>query len=450
MHPPSVDSLARSLRADPALADLPRTMLVDAARAGIAADREHALEAATDAARAMRRSLLGPVVNATGVLLHTNLGRAPMAPASPTGSADGAVRYTNVELDLATGRRGSRRDHTAVLLRRLTGAESSLVVNNCAAAVMLVLAAHAVGRAVVVSRGELVEIGGGFRIPEVLTQSGARLLEVGTTNRTRPSDYASAIAGSPDVAMLLKVHRSNYRIEGFTEEVAIPALAALGPTVVADIGSGLLDASTPWLADASGRVPELPWLRDEPAVRQTLDEGAGIVVFSGDKLLGGPQAGIIVGDATLVDACARHPLARALRPGSDVLTALQRTLLAYADGDARRIPFWNMATLPVELLTARARSIVTALAGTPGADRCTVEASEALPGGGTLPGRTIPSAAVRVHGDLTDALRRAPVPVVARVDDGATWLDLRTVDPADDALVTDALRDALTAHPHAR
>ncbi|HEX7096713.1 MAG TPA: L-seryl-tRNA(Sec) selenium transferase, partial [Acidimicrobiales bacterium] len=308
-RPPSVDALARSL----ADTGLPHPLLVDAARAAIAAGRpadarEHAV--------ALARSLLQPVVNATGVLLHTNLGRAPFA-ATPFDT------YTNLELDLTTGRRGSRYAHAGALVARACGAEAAIVVNNGAAAVLLVLAALAAGRDVVVSRGELVEIGGGFRVPEVMEQSGARLVEVGTTNRTRLADYRRVIDDpSRDTALVLQVHKSNYRIVGFTESVRTADLAQLGPPLVCDIGSGLLDAACPWLRDGPP-----PWLRGEPAAKQVLEDGAALVTFSGDKLLGGPQAGIIAGRADLVEACARHPLARALRPGSLVLGALQQLML---------------------------------------------------------------------------------------------------------------------------
>ncbi len=274
------------------------------------------------------------------MLLHTNLGRAPVAHEQSAG-------YTNLELDLATGERGSRSDHAGALLALACGAEAALVVNNCAAAVLLALAALASGRGVVVSRGELVEIGGGFRIPEVMSQSGARLVEVGTTNRTRVADVTRALR-TDDVALVLKVHRSNYRIVGFTEEVGVAELAevasATGVPVVVDLGSGLLDEACPWL-------PAGPpaWLAGEPGARQALGAGAGLVTFSGDKLLGGPQAGIVAGRAELVERCRRHPLARALRPGGLVLDALQSTALAYLRRDGAAIPFWRMATERVDV-----------------------------------------------------------------------------------------------------
>ncbi len=417
-RPPSVDTLARSL----AGTGLPHAVLVEVAREAIAAG-DHG--SAPSRAEAAGRALLQPVVNATGVLLHTNLGRAPVAVVSP------GTRYSNLEIDLGDGRRGSRQDRTGPLLARACGAERALVVNNCAAAVVLVLAALARDREVVVSRGELVEIGGGFRIPEVLAQSGARLVEVGTTNRTRLGDYAGAVqAPAADVGLVLKVHASNYRITGFTEDVGVAALAGLGPPVVADIGSGLLDAATPWL---SGGPP--PWLGDEPAARQTLAAGADLVTFSGDKLLGGPQAGVIAGRADLVTACASHPLARALRPGALVLAALQDVALAYLRRDGTAIGFWRMATLSVASLEARARSL--------GAGRTVPCAS--VPGGGTLPGVEIPSAGVALDGDHTAALRARTPPVVARVVEDVTVCDLRTVDPADDDELARALAELSTA-----
>ncbi|MBI2708151.1 MAG: L-seryl-tRNA(Sec) selenium transferase [Actinobacteria bacterium] len=399
---------------------LPHPVLVDAARAAIAAGEPGRARAHADA---FRRRLLQRVVNGTGVLLHTNLGRAPLA-------VDQPAAYRNVELDLDTGRRGSRSASAGALVARACGAEAGLVVGNGAAAVLLVLAALARGREVVVSRGELVEIGGGFRIPDVMAESGARLREVGTTNRTRLADYRQAV-GDPtgDAALVLKVHRSNYRIEGFTEDVAVAALAALGVPVVADLGSGLIDAACPWLADGPPS-----WLAGEPAARQTLAAGAAVVTFSGDKLLGGPQAGVICGRADLVSACARHPLARALRPGALVLNALQEVALSYLDRTAEALPFWRMATAPAEGLRSRAEAIAAACG--PGAD---VVATASLTGGGTLPGVEIASFGVAVPGDHLGALRAADPPVIARVVDGRTVVDLRTVEPDDDGVVAAAL-----------
>jgi L-seryl-tRNA(Ser) seleniumtransferase len=396
---------------------LPHPVLVDLARQAAAhADPERAMEEAAAGASAFGRRLLQPVVNATGVLLHTNLGRAPLA-------VERSARYTNLEYDLVAGRRSDRSAIVGGLLARAAGADAALVVNNGAAAVLLVLAALAPGREVPVSRGELVEIGGGFRIPDVLAQSGARLVEVGTTNRTALDDYRAAIG--PDTAVLLKVHQSNFRITGFTTSVTVPDMARLGPPVVADLGSGLLDERCPWLA---GGPPA--WLSPEPGVRQALESGAGLVTFSGDKLLGGPQAGIIAGRPDLVDLCRRHPLARALRPGVLVLEALQEVAMAYLRRDAARtIPLWRMATTPVEDLTRRAEAL---RAGR-------VVGCASVMGGGTLPGTTIPSAGVEVDGDVVAALRRHDPPIVAHVRDGRTICDLRTVLDEQDVVLAGAL-----------
>ena len=424
MRPPSVDALARQLSD----IDLPHPLLVDAAREAIAAGDPDSARARAERVAA---TLLRPVINATGVILHTNLGRAPIPAAADPGAPTGAgaqasgprpLRYSNLEFDLLTGRRGSRSGHAASHLARACGAEAALVVNNGAAAVLLVLAAFAKGRSVVVSRGELVEIGGGFRVPDVMAQSGAHLVEVGTTNRTRLRDYVAAV--DADTALILKVHQSNYRIIGFTEAAEVRDLARLGPPVVADIGSGLLDADTPWLPGGPPR-----WLAGEPAARQTLAAGAGLVTFSGDKLLGGPQAGVVAGRRELVAACAAHPLSRALRPGGLVLAALQQTAMAYLRRDGQAIPFWRMASIPVEHLRQRAAGLGV---GRP------VE-TVAVAGGGSVPGHEVPSAGVAVDGDHTDQLRRHDPPIVARVQEGATVCDLRTVDPADDSLLAKAL-----------
>jgi L-seryl-tRNA(Ser) seleniumtransferase len=365
------------------------------------------------------------VINATGTLLHTNLGRAPIHINSPAG-------YANVELDLATGERGSRQKAVGTSAALACGAEAAMVVNNCASALMLVLAALARGRGAAVSRGELVEIGGAFRVPDVMAQSGAQLVEVGTTNRTRIVDFERAFSVT-DIALVLSVHQSNYEITGFSEQTEIDELATLGVPVVADIGSGLLDAACPWLDG-----PPPAWLRDEPAARQVLEAGADLVIFSGDKLMGGPQAGIIAGRADLVTACSKHPLARALRPGGLVLEALQQTLLSYLRREGAAIPFWRMATTPVEALIKRAESMVTSV----GSGSVELHLTDSVPGGGTLPGRTIPSAGVRCEDNLANHLRNREVPVIARVQDGMTICDLRTVDPDDDEEVIQALSEA--------
>ena len=423
-RPPSVDRLARSLEPS----GLPHALCVEVARQSIAAGDWEAAPAQADE---MAAALLGPVVNATGVLLHTNLGRAPL-PAS----GGGPVRYQNLEIDVTSGRRGSRQGtgRPADLLCRLTGAEAALVVGNGAGAILLALAATAGGRRVSVARGQLVEIGGGFRVPEVVAQSGCQMVEVGTTNRTRASDHEQA---APDA--ILHVHASNYRIVGFTEQPTIAELTSLGAgglghasgaggldvPVVADIGSGLLDASCPWLPG-----PPPAWLADEPAARQALEDGAALVTFPCDKLLGGPQGGVIAGRRDLVAACARHPLARALRPGGLVLQALSEVLLSYLRRDvAETVPFWRMALTPLEDLRARAEALGV------GAPVETI----AVPGGGSVPGQEIPSWGVAVDGDVAAALRSNDPPVMARVENGRTICDLRTVDPADDPVLKAAL-----------
>jgi L-seryl-tRNA(Ser) seleniumtransferase len=415
-RPPSVDTLARSL----APSGLPHAICVDIARASIA---DGVPAEAPARAAAFRRTLLTPVVNATGVLLHTNLGRAPVAHSQ-------AARAQTVEYDLDSGTRGSRQRSVGQLYARLCGAESAIIVNNNAAAVLVVLAALANGRDVAVSRGESVEIGGSFRVPEVMEQSGARLVDVGTTNRTRLDDYRRAMA-RPDVdlALVLKVHPSNYRVEGFVEDTPVRELSTLGVPVVADIGSGLLDATVPWL-----HGPPPAWLAGEPAAVQSLADGADVVTFSADKLLGGPQAGIIVGRAELIERCERHPLARAVRCGGLVLSALQDLALAYLDRSvADRVAFWRMVDTPVTELRRRAAQIVeTAVRGE-------VVDTEALPGAGSAPGITMPSAGIALDGDRLATLRRSDPPIIARASGGRTYLDLRSVDPGDDAVIAAAL-----------
>ena len=417
---------------------LPHGLLVECAREALDAARERTERGETvdpdqvvaDARHhvaQLRARRLRPVVNATGVLLHTNLGRAPLGDDALAAAAAVGRGYSNLEFRLETGRRGSRHDHAGRLLARATGAEAGVVVNNNAAAVLLALGALARGREVLVSRGELVEIGGGFRVPEIMAESGARLVEVGTTNRTRLDDYAGVVG--PDTALVLKVHASNYRLIGFTESTPVAALAGLGPPVMVDAGSGLLDETTPWL-------PHRPtWLRDEPGVRQALAAGAALVTFSGDKLLGGPQAGIVVGRADLVGAIARHPLARAVRADKLTLAALEAVAAAYLDGDATRIPLWQMATASLESLTARAEALAARVPGAKVVD------TEAVAGGGSLPGLTIPSAGVAIEVASADdgmaGLRRRDV--VARVEADAIVCDLRTVDPLEDDQLAAAL-----------
>jgi L-seryl-tRNA(Ser) seleniumtransferase len=313
----------------------------------------------------------------------------------------------------------------------MCGAEAALVVNNNAAAIMLVLGALADGRDVAVSRGESVEIGGGFRIPDVLEQSGARLVDVGTTNRTRLRDYAKAVESKKnDIALLLKVHPSNFSVNGFVEETPVSQLSTLGVPVVADIGSGFIDETCPWL---SGPAPS--WLAGEPAAKQALQAGASLVTFSGDKLLGGPQCGIIAGNADLIAQCNAHPLARALRPGALVISALQDVALAYLDKRVTTdIPFWAMAMTPTETLRIRAQHIIDAT----GVGKL-VETS-ALPGAGSTPRASIPSVGIVVAGNHLSALRNRPLPVIARVVDGSTVFDLRSCFAHDDDELIAALK----------
>ena len=362
-----------------------------------------------------------PVINATGVIIHTNLGRAPLSEASVDAMHDAANRYTDLELDIEQGRRGSRQSHLQPILRQLTGAESALVVNNNASAVFLGLSAIARGQEVIVSRGEAVEIGGGFRVPDVLAQSGARLVEVGTTNRTYVSDYESAI--TPDTGALLKVHASNFRVEGFTHACDTRELAQLGKRsdlpVLHDVGSGcLLDTEEFGLAH-------------EPTPQESIAAGADLVFFSGDKLLGGPQAGIVVGKSDLVRALERHPLARALRIDKLSLAALTATLLHYLKGEARsKIPIWQMIGSPLDDIRERAGAWRASIG-----EAATLCQSLSTIGGGSLPGETLPTWVVAL--DCTQSqggaegvmarLRTARTPIIARIDQDRVILDPRTV-----------------------
>jgi L-seryl-tRNA(Ser) seleniumtransferase len=412
---PSVDRLL----ADERLAHLPHELAVAAARtvlerarAEIQAGREPdpLADAVLEEIARARRPSLRRVLNATGVLVHTNLGRAPLAEAALARVAEVGAGYSNLEYDVERGERGSRQDHLASLLERLTGAEAALVVNNNAAAVLLALAALAEGREVVVSRGELIEIGDGFRIPDVLARSGARLVEVGTTNRTRASDYEAAIG--PETALLLRVHQSNFRVVGFTERPDLQALGRIakraGLPLVDDLGSGAL-------------AP----VGDEPTPAESLRAGADLVCFSGDKLLGGPQAGIVVGLAELVEKLRRHPLQRALRADKLTLAALEGTLQLALDPETRdEIPVLRMLHEPLDHVRARAEL----LAGLVGGE---VEETVARVGGGALPLAELPSVACAVEEELAEALRLGEPPVIAVVRDGRTLLDCRTLTDAE-------------------
>ena len=432
-RPPSVDALARELAIRHSL---PHAVLVDCARRAIANSPaqqnaqqtvQQTVQQADQLATEFSQSLLREVVNATGVLLHTNLGRAPV-------EIHTTDRASNLELKMRTGERGSRQETVGKLLALLCGAESAIVVNNNAAAVLLVVAALANSRDVAVSRGESVEIGGNFRIPEVTEQSGARLVDVGTTNRTRLRDYKKAIEKrGNDIALVLKVHPSNYRVSGFVEDTPMRELATLPVPVVADIGSGLIDNTCPWL---EGRTPA--WLANEPAARQTLSDGASLVMFSGDKLFGGPQCGVIAGRADLVEACAQHPLARALRPGSLTMISMQSLALSYLGRTATTdVAFWKMASTSVAELKLRAKKIITA---SQVGEVCLLES---IPGAGSAPGASIASAGVVIAGDHLAKLRNRQVPIIARVKESKTYFDLRTVRSEDDYLLIDALRSVV-------
>ena len=429
---PSVHELAATLDG------LPERIRVLVARESI----EHArgvllaggdADATADALRmatSLVRSRPTSIRNATGIIVHTNLGRVPLHPDAARALAATAGGYGNVEFDLGSGRRGGRGSWLRVLLTELTGAEDAHVLGNNAGALFATLQVLAEGREVPVSRGELIEIGGSYRLPELMAASGARLVEVGTTNRTRPADYAAAL--TPSTALLLKVHPSNYRVVGFSEEAPLAELATIadgaGLPLVHDAGSGLLDATTPWIP---GGPP--PWLHGEPGVRQSV-EVADLTLFSGDKLLGGPQAGVIVGSGELVESIRSHPLARAMRIDGPTMAALTTTLEFYADGRADELPMWRMALASAEVLRERCTALASALGGT-------VEDGSSLVGGGSTPGMGIASPVVRLvgRGDDHDLLLTADPPVLARRDAGDLILDPRTLDPAEDADVIAAL-----------
>ncbi len=383
------------------------------------------------------RPSLRALINATGVIIHTNLGRAPLSAAAIQAMQEIGAGYSNLEYDLDAGQRGSRYIHATELLRRLTGAEAALIVNNNAAATLLILTALARGREVIISRGQLVEIGGGFRIPEVMAQSGARLVEVGTTNKTYLRDYAAAI--TEETALLMRVHTSNFRITGFTHETSIEELVALGRErglpVVDDLGSGSLLDTTVY-----GLMPE-------PTVQASIQAGADLVCFSGDKLLGGPQAGIIVGRADLVDRIKHFPMTRALRVDKTTLAGLQATLLSYLRGTAtEEIPVWRMISAPAEQLRKRAQAWADHLQVT-GANVEVVPAASTV-GGGSLPGETLPGHALAITVDSPDRLaaelRASDPPVIARIEKDRLLLDPRTVLPEQDQQLLHILATAIS------
>jgi L-seryl-tRNA(Ser) seleniumtransferase len=402
----------------------------------------------TDALARLERQLqpsLVRVINATGVIVHTNLGRSPLSSAALARVSEMAGGYVNLEYDVEAGRRGARDVHAEALLCRLTGAEAAVVVNNCAAATMIALAALARGREVVISRAELVEIGGGFRVPDVMAQSGARLREVGTTNRTRVGDYALAIGDR--TGALLRVHPSNFRIEGFTERATLDDLVALarrfGVPLIEDLGSGHVTVAPTGVAA----------LDREASVGASVAAGVDVVCFSGDKLLGGPQAGIIVGRTESIGAIRKHPLMRALRVDKLTCAALEATLVEHLAGRATdTVPVLRMATMPAEAIAVRAEILASTLrqAGF----SATVTQGVSTIGGGSAPGSELPTALVAIAhpslsaDELEGRLRRAPTPVIARIEEGRVVIDLRTVDPHDDVSLTELVAGAGSREGH--
>ena len=451
---PSVDRVAGELGGSAA----PEQLVIGAARRAIDLARDSirggepapSFDDVVAEARALLeaegRGALRRVINATGVIIHTNLGRVPLGRRQLDAIEAVAATYSNLEYDVSSGSRGDRYSHAARALTALTGAEAAVVVNNNAAAVLLVLAALGAGQEVIISRGELVEIGGAFRIPDVMEISGAHLVEVGTTNRTHLADYERAISDSTGV--ILKVHPSNYRMVGFTAEVRPRELARLAHGrklwFVHDVGSGLIGRGVDDAAE---------WLSGEPSIEQALAEGADVVTFSGDKLFGGPQAGIVAGRRRAIEKVSRHPLMRALRPDKMTLAAVEATALAYLDGEAPGLPLWTMALAPTDELRARAERIAAALGerGRSVGIKAEAVASAAVAGGGSLPGAELRSWAVtlahpeRSTDEIARSLRYAEIPVVGRIEDDRLLLDVRTIMPADDDLVIELAAGALGA-----
>ena len=448
-HIPAVDRLLASDPFAPLLAEHPRDRVVRHLRTALDVVRERiargdAAEAsaevlAADVGEAFRQddvASLRRVINATGVVLHTNLGRAPLADAARDAMARTARGYTNLEFDLESGKRGSRYTHCVDLLCELTGAEAALVVNNAAAALVLGMNTLSLGTDVLVSRGELVEIGGGFRIPEILSRSGANLHEVGSTNRTRIGDYEEAL-DSGGVTSLLKVHRSNFRISGFTEQASVRELAELAARadlhLFHDLGSGLMID------------PALVGLPVEPRPADSLAEGAHVVAFSGDKLLGGPQAGILLGSEALIALMRRNPLCRALRVDKVTLAGLEATLRLYRDPERaiREIPTLRMIAAAPEVLHERADRLVAVLEerGVP----AKAVLGESVVGGGTYPGAKLQTYVLEIGPEagpaksLADRLRAGDPPVIARVDDDRLVLDVRTITPEEEGELADRL-----------
>src|SRR5215216_2232106 len=437
---PAVDAVLRAPAAKVLISRYGTKAAAAAIREAVGRTRQEILaggepEASEEAVVASASKLLSGrglrrVVNATGVVLHTNLGRSVLSGRATEAVVAAATSYSNLEYDLAAGERGSRYDHAVPLLKELTGAEDALVVNNCAGATLLALSAVVAGvpdAEVVVSRGQLIEIGGGFRIPEVLALSGARLREVGTTNRTRLSDYERAI--NENTRAILWVHPSNFGVVGFSESVRVAELSALGPPVVADVGSGVL----------------LP-ISDEPQVEAMVRHGAALTTFSGDKLLGGPQAGMAVGGSRWISAMRRHPLARALRADKLCLAALEATLTSYLKGTARKdLPTLKMLHAPAEEMKEKADRLAEKIAHAAPELAVDVASSVARSGGGTLPLYEVPSFAVRLESGsatveaVAEKLRSVDPPVVGRVGEGKLWLDVRTLLDGDEDAILEAV-----------
>lgn len=454
---PSVDRLLQDPRAQELSKEFGRPALVEALRKALEEARSAIRSGGTvpdmhtlfERAQATLRTRLSPtlqrVINATGVIIHTNLGRAPLSRAARTALETIARGYSTLEYDLEEGQRGERSVHAERLLCELTGAEAALVVNNNAGAVLLALSTLAAERSVVISRGQLVEIGGGFRVPDVMAQSGARLIEVGTTNRTHLRDYRTALETHSDIALILHAHHSNFRIIGFTSEPTLAELVALGNEygvpVMDDLGSGAL-------------LDTLPFgVQHEPMVQESVAAGAALVCFSGDKLLGGPQAGIVVGRTALIERLKRHPLARALRADKLCLAALQATLLHYLRGEAtQEIPVWRMLAARQEELERRARRWQRALHRA-GIAAEVISGSSTI-GGGSLPGEVLPTYLVALSTSSPDrtaaALRKADPPVIARIEEDRVLLDPRTVLPEDERELITAVIRALEASGRTR
>ncbi|HXA26035.1 MAG TPA: L-seryl-tRNA(Sec) selenium transferase [Acetobacteraceae bacterium] len=448
---PSLDSLLRTPEAELLVARFGRPAAIAALRAELASRRTArafpaasavVVHAAADALVRRFAASQRPVFNLTGTVLHTNLGRAPLPREAADAAAEALASATTLEFDLATGRRGDRDEHVARLLREITGAEAATVVNNNAAAVLLILNTLALGREVPVSRGELIEIGGSFRIPEIMVRAGAILREVGTTNRTHPRDFEAAIG--PETALLMRVHQANYAIEGFTAAVTAAELAAIahaaGLPVIEDLGSGSLVDLAAW------------GLPHEPTPQESLAAGVDVISFSGDKLLGGPQAGLIVGRTALISRMNANPLKRALRLDKARLAALEHVLLLYLDPErlAERLPTLRLLTRPAAEICAGAKRMAAAVQAVWPDRPVEVEACHSQIGSGALPVDLLASYAITISGGdlaaLAAWLRALPRPVIGRLHEGRMWLDCRCLEAGDEAAFVAQLSDAANTH----